>query len=125
MIDVPFADLDEAAKLGQTGKPHRNGFGGEGIEHHVHPPSAGQFHHGLGEVAAAGIDHAGGADAQRIHGNAGIPGAVDTPLRRHLQPGTAVYRIWRVFFWLNTHWPFTYIAPVKTKTLEQGAATTL
>ena len=36
LIDVAFADLDEAAELREAREPHRDRFAGERIEHHVH-----------------------------------------------------------------------------------------
>ena len=36
LVDVAFADLDEAAELREAREPHRDRFAGERIEHHVH-----------------------------------------------------------------------------------------
>ena len=56
LVDVALADLDEAAEFREAGKPHRDGLGGERVEHDVHAASAGEFHDPLGEVAAARVD---------------------------------------------------------------------
>ena len=57
LVDVAFADLDEAAELREARKPHRDRFGGERVENDVHAAPAGQFHDGFGEVAAPRVDH--------------------------------------------------------------------
>ena len=57
LIDVPFADFDEAAKLGEARKPHRDRLGGERVEDHVHAAPIGQFHHRLREISAARVDY--------------------------------------------------------------------
>ena len=56
LVDVAFADLDEAAELREAGKAHRDGFAGERVEDHVHAAAVGEFHHRLREIAAARID---------------------------------------------------------------------
>ena len=57
LVNVAFADLDEAAELRQARESHRDRFGGERIENDVHAAPAGQFHDGFGEVAAPRVDH--------------------------------------------------------------------
>ena len=57
LVDVAFADLDEAAELREAREAHRDRFGGERVENDVHAAAAGEFHDGFGEVAAARVDH--------------------------------------------------------------------
>ena len=57
LVDVAFADLDEAAELREAREPHRDRLGGERVEHDVHAAPVGEFHHGFGEVAAPRVDH--------------------------------------------------------------------
>jgi len=53
---VAFADLNEAAELREAREPHGNGLGGERVEDDIHAAPIGEFHHGLGEIAAARVD---------------------------------------------------------------------
>ena len=57
LVNVAFADLDEAAELREAREPHRDRLGGERVENDVHAAPAGQFHDGFGEVAAPRVDH--------------------------------------------------------------------
>ena len=57
MVNVAFADLDEAAEFGETGETHRDRFAGERIQNHVHSFAIGQLHHRLGKIAASRVDH--------------------------------------------------------------------
>ena len=57
LVDVAFADLDEAAELREAREPHRDRLGGERIENDVHAAPVGQFHDGFGKIAAARVDH--------------------------------------------------------------------
>ena len=57
LVNVAFADLDEAAELREAREPHRDRLGGERVENDVHAAPAGEFHDGFGEVAAPRVDH--------------------------------------------------------------------
>ena len=50
LIDVPLADLEEPAVIGEAGDPPRDGLAGQGVEDHVHAPAAGAPEHLVGEV---------------------------------------------------------------------------
>ena len=64
LIDVAFADLDEAAELCQAGKPHRNRFACERIQDHVHAAPGCQCHDGICKISAARVNHM--FDSQRF-----------------------------------------------------------
>ena len=57
LVNVAFADLDEAAELREAREPHRDRLGGERVENDVHAAPVGEFHDGFGEVAAPRVDH--------------------------------------------------------------------
>jgi hypothetical protein len=63
-VDVALADFEESAGLGEAGKPHRDGLCGERVEDDIRATAVGEFHHGLGEIATAGIDDV--LDAERF-----------------------------------------------------------
>ena len=56
LVDVAFADLDEASEFREAGEAHGDGFGRERVEHGVDAATSGQALHFLGEIAAARID---------------------------------------------------------------------
>jgi hypothetical protein len=47
-VNVALADFEESAGLGEAGKPHRDGLGGERVEDDIRATAVGEFHHGLG-----------------------------------------------------------------------------
>src|SRR5205085_3999839 len=54
---VAFADLDEAAELGETREAHGNRFASERIQNHIDATATGKFHDGFRKVTAARIDN--------------------------------------------------------------------
>ena len=50
LVDVAFADLDEAAEFRQAGKSHRNRLGGERVQNDVHAAPARQLHDCVGKI---------------------------------------------------------------------------
>ena len=64
LIDVAFADLDEAAEFCQAGKPHRNRFAGERIQDDVHAAPGRQLHDSIRKISAARVNHM--FDSQRF-----------------------------------------------------------
>ena len=62
LIDVALADFHKTSELREAGKPHRDGFCGECVEHHIHALAGGDFHHILREIRAAGVDDVGHAE---------------------------------------------------------------
>jgi hypothetical protein len=64
LVNVAFADLDEAAEFGQTGETHRDRFARERVQDHVHSFAISQFHHSLGKIAAPRVEHV--FDAERL-----------------------------------------------------------
>ena len=57
LVNVAFADLDEAAEFGETGETHRDRFPGERVQNDVHSLAIGQLQHRLGKIAASRVDH--------------------------------------------------------------------
>ena len=63
-VNVAFADFEETAGFGEAGEAHRDRFGGERVEDDIHAAAVGEFHDGLREIAAAGVDDV--FDAERF-----------------------------------------------------------
>src|SRR4029077_3094096 len=57
LVNVAFADLDQATELGETRKTHRYLFAGQGVENPVYAFAIGELHHRLGKIAASRVDY--------------------------------------------------------------------
>ena len=57
LVNIAFADLDEAAEFGETGETHRDRFPGECVQNDVHSLAIGYLHHRLSKIAASRVDH--------------------------------------------------------------------
>src|SRR2546423_14213126 len=57
LINVAFADLDEAAELGETREAHGNRFASERVQDNIDATATGKFHDGFHKITAARVDH--------------------------------------------------------------------
>ena len=90
LVNVAFADLDEAAELGEARKPHRDRFAGERVQHHIDALAVGQIHYRLSEITATRVDHVFHAERFEQSAFARAAGAGDhfrAEMKRNLDRG--------------------------------------
>src|ERR1700682_4478070 len=56
LVNVPLSDLYETAERCETGKPHRDRFGGECVQYHIHALAVGELHDLFGKVCTTRVN---------------------------------------------------------------------